>query len=132
MATAPIRSPSAANTISDGNGNNTIIACGANETISDGNGSNLIYAAGTTGTNRITDGNGSNVIVGGAGNDTITAGNGSSIIYGGPAATLSCRQRQQRDYGWRRERHNQLGGGSDLRLRFRTISLKITNVANDR
>lgn len=74
---------SAVDTITVGNGNNTIAGGGGADVIVAGNGNNTIsgFSGGT-----VTVGNGWNVITGGAGADAITTGTGGNLVTGGGGA----------------------------------------------
>ena len=78
-----INGGSAVDTITVGNGNNTIAGGGGADTVIAGNGNNTV--SGVVG-GTITLGNGNNVVTGGSGAETITVGTGGNLITGGAGA----------------------------------------------
>jgi len=72
------------NTVSDGNGNDVILASVGNSgsnTVTAGNGTDVVKLG--NGTDSVTIGNGTDAIYGGTGSTSITAGNGTDTIYTG-------------------------------------------------
>ena len=68
-------------TIYGGNGNDTIYGGNGHDTIDAGTGDDIVYDG--QGGSLIFAGTGNNTVYGGAGNDTITAADGNNTIYGG-------------------------------------------------
>lgn len=75
-------------TITLGNGDNTVHGAAGSNTITVGNGNNHIDSVGSAGVNTIVAGNGYNVIAGGSGADKITVGTGGNLVTGGAGADI--------------------------------------------
>src|SRR5262249_46846059 len=73
--------------VTAGNGDNTVTVGIGNDTIQLGGGSNVVVEG--NGNDNVTAGNGNNLIVAGLGHDTIKVGNGNNILIAGSASVNS-------------------------------------------
>lgn len=76
-----VRSGAGDDTITVGNGHNAIVAGLGNDTVTAGNGGNSIWGGG--GNDTVTSGTGNDRMDGGSGDDTLTGGSGNDVMLGG-------------------------------------------------